>query len=321
MKLDKKDKELLHLCYIDSRMSFTRMGKKLRLSGSAVERRMQKLQRAGIINMMFAAVNLSKLGLKAYRLYFKFDVMDKFKEQEVIKIFQEYPKTVWGVVCQGEYDALWRIVARDEKEVEDVAYIMIEKFGKSIIEKTIITTTYQTLLSWNNAFDCNREPEVPIERITNIESVNETDMRILAALNDNSRKTTVALAQLTGLSPDAVRYRIKRLIKENYILGFTAWFDARKLGFEYYKILITFRSITRAKEKQFLSYCLENDMVVFLNKCIGAWDIEVDIIVRNINELHEFITDLKTRFSDIIGKHTFITAIHDSLYNPLRGEV
>ncbi len=319
--LDKKDKQLLNLLYLNSRMSFIQMGKKLQLSSSAVERRMRKLQDSGVVNQVFAAVNLAKLGLKAYRLYFKFDVMDKKTEEEVKQVFRDYSRTVWGVICQGEYDVLWRIVAKDENEVEDAAYIMIEKFGRHIIEKTIIMTTYHTFLSWNSAFDCRREAEIPIEKTVSTTVLDNKDMLLLSALNNNSRETTIALAKIAGLSPDAVRYRIKKLIREQYILGFTAWYDSRKLGFEYYKILITFRSITRPKEKEFLNYCIEKDQVVFINKCIGGWDMEVDIIVRNAKELHDFVADFKTNFGSIIGKHTFITAIDDTLFNPLRGEI
>lgn len=318
MRLDKKDKQLLNLLYLNSRMSFTQLGKRLKLSSSAVERRVKKLKKAGIINKLFAVINLSKLGLKAYRLYFKFNIMNKEMESQIIALFKDYPRTVWGVICEGEYDVLWRIVAKDEAEVEKAAYLMIEKFGEQISEKTIVMTTYQTFLSWNKAFECKREPEIPIERITTIEDLDEIDMKILSILSNNSRESTVNLSKQTGLSPDAITYRINKLTKQNFILGYSAWFDARKLGFEYYKIMITFRSITREKEKQFLGYCLENDYVVFVNKCIGAWDTEVDVIVHNTQELHEFISDLKTRFGSIIGKHVFITAIYDNLFSPLR---
>ena len=147
MKLDKKDKQLLTQLYLNSRQSFTTLGKKLRLSSSSIERRLRKLQEAGIVSLMFADVNLAKLGFKGYRLYFKFDVMDAKTEKELLKLFENYKRTLWGVICQGEYDVLWRIIAKDEIEVEHAMSIMLEKFGKKIVEKTVITTTYQTYLS------------------------------------------------------------------------------------------------------------------------------------------------------------------------------
>jgi len=82
--------------------------------------------------------------------------------------------------------------------------------------------------------------------------------------------------------------------------------------------LINFRSITREKEKKFLDYCLEHDNVVFLNKCIGSWDIEVDVIVENTEELHKFITEMKTKFGHVIGNHKYISAIEERMLNPIR---
>lgn len=320
IKLDKKDKQLLSLLYNNSRMSFTDMGKKLRLSSSAVERRMRQLKDKGIITLLFADVNLLKLGFRAHRLYFKFSVMDRKTEAEVLKLFETYPRTLWGVVCEGEYDVLWRVVAKDEVEVENMAYLMLEKFGDRIVEKTVATTTYQTYLAWNKALDTERHAAMPIERITEIEKVDEKDMKILSALYGNARETTVGLAKIVGLTPDTVQYRLRKLTERGFILGYSAWFDAKRLGFNYYKVLIGFRNATKEKEKEFLGFCLENDNVIFLNKTIGSWDIEVDIIVRNNEELHEFMRDIKTRFGNILGKHTFISAIEERMLNPLRGE-
>jgi len=318
MKLDKKDKELLTLLYLDSRMSFTQMGKRLKLSSSAVERRLRQLRKNGIVSLMFADVNLAKLGFGGYRLYFKFDVMDSKMEKEVLELFESFPRTLWGVICEGEYDVLWRIIAKDEIDVENAINLVTEKFGKRIIEKTVATTTYQTYLSWNRAFGGERHPEFPLERVTEAEKFDDIDMKILAALYGNARETTVDLAKLVKLTPDAVQYRIRRLTKEGFILGYTTWYDAKKLGLEYYKILIGFRGMTVEKEKKFLDFCLEHDNVVFLNKTIGSWDIEVDILVENTAELHEFIKDIKTRFGQLIGSHKYISAIEERMLNPIR---
>ena len=317
-KLDKKDKQLLTLLYLNSRESFTKLGEKLKLSSSAVERRLTQLKESGLISLLFADLNLAKLGLKGYRLYFKFHGMDKKTEENVLTLFEEYPRTLWGTICEGEYDVLWRIVAQDEIEVEKAAAIMTARFGEKIVEKTIATTIYQTYLSWNKALESERHPELPLEKIVNVEKPDKTDMKILSLLYQNARTTTVELASKVELTPDAVQYRIKKLIEKEYILGYTAWFDARKLGFNYYKLLINFRSITPEKEKQFLQFCIENDDLIFLNKTIGSHDIELDIIVRDNVELHNFMSEIKTKFAGIIGKSTFICVIEERMLNPLR---
>jgi len=318
MKLDKKDMDLLTLLYIDSRASFTEMGRKLKLSSSTVERRMRRLQDAGVITLLMANVNFAKLGLRSYRLYFKFDVMDAKTEKEMLLLFSTIPNTLWGVVCEGEYDVIWRIVVRDEIDVEDTMNLVTERFGSRIIEKAVATTTYQTYLSWNRAFGGGRKPEFPLQRAGEIEKPDEIDMRILSALYGNARATTVELADRVGLTPDAVNYRMKRLSEKGLILGYTAWYDAKKLGLEYYKILFGFRGMTAEKEKKFLDFCLEHDSVIFLNKTIGSWDIEVDVIVEDVMELHGFLLEIKTKFGHMIGKHAYIAAIEERMLNPLR---
>ncbi len=318
MKLDKKDKQLLSLLYLDSRQSFTKLGKALKLSSSSVERRFRHLKETGIISLLFADVNLVKLGLKSYRLYFKFDVIDKKTENEVLKLFESFPRTVWGVVCEGEYDVIWRIIAKDELEVENTVNLMTERFGKRIVEKTVVTTTYQTYLSWDRVFDGERHPDLPLERITQIETLDEADMKLLAALYGNARATTVELATLVSLTPDAVQYRIRKLVEGKFILGYTAWYDARKLGMEYYKILISFRGMTTDKEKKFLDFCRAHKNVIFLNKNIGSWDMEVDVVVKDISELHHFILGIKTEFGQMIGTHAYLAAIEERMPNPMR---
>jgi len=321
MRLDKRDKELLDLLYQDSRQSFTTLGKKLKISGSAVERRLALLQKEGIITLLFADVNLAKLGLRSYRLYFKFDVMDLKTEKDIAQLFKNYPRTLWGVICEGEYDVLWRIVAEDEFEVERAVALMVEKFGSRISEKAVIITTYQAYLPWNKAFGTRRPSAFPMEKITKPQKVDETDMSILSELYGNSRASTVSLARKANVSPDTIKYRIGNLSKNGYLLGNTAWFDAKKLGFNYYKILVGLRGATKEKEDKFISYCLGKDDVIYLNKTIGSWDMEIDIIVRNNEELHEFAREIKTKFGHIIGRHAFISAVDEWMLNPLRGEI
>lgn len=318
MKIDSKDKQLLDLLYLDSRSSCTQLGKKLKLSSSTVERRLTRLIKEEVITLLFADVDFAKLGLKSYRLYIKLDVLDQKIEQEFLKFFIDYKKTVWGVICQGDYDILLRFIAKDEFEVQSVIELVLSKFGNRVIDKTVITTTYQNYLSWNHIFQTPRRPAFPIERMDSLSKFDEIDKKILSLLYANSRLSTVEISRKVDLSPDAVQYRLRRLKNDGFILGYTAWFDCRKLGFNYYKLLIGFRNITSEIEDKFIKYCSEQDFVVFINKTIGSWDIELDVVVTDIVELHSFIRDLKTRFGQIIAKQYSISAIDERMLNPLR---
>jgi Lrp/AsnC family transcriptional regulator, leucine-responsive regulatory protein len=317
IRLDKLDRALLSELYANSRANFASVGRKIRLSGASVERRFTQLVKGGVIGLFFADVNMYKIGLRSYRIYYRMDSMDGKMEREVMDFMCAHPHTLWAVLCEGAYDVVWRIAVPGELDVERAMSEFGRRFGDSIVKKTVITTTHQYYLSWTRAFGGERGKHFPKEELSQAEKVDEADGAILHALYSDSRMSTATLAQMTGLVPEAVAYRIRRLEKKGYIMGYTAWFNPRALGKDYHKLLISFRNAKKEDEERFSRYCAENGSVVFINKTIGSWDMEVDILVDNNTQLHEFTRDLRTKFSGILGSYEYISVIEDRMCNPI----
>jgi len=321
MKLDKKNIKIMRALHEDSRQSFVQLGKKVGLGSLSAERRVQQLLSGREIELMHASVDMARLGFGEYRLYFKFDVMDKNTEDEVLALFEAYPRTGWGVVCEGEYGALWRIFARDEQEVEAAVFLAMEKFGKKITEKVVVTTMHETYLPWRALFGTWLDAPKTWKKAKeggNAAKADAKDMKILSLLFGNAREKTQAIAKKVGLTPEGVNYRMKRLSREGILNGYTAWFDARRLGFNYYKMLVWFRGSTREQEQKFLNFCLQKDEVVYINKIMGNWDMEVDVIAHNSEEMHNFVREIKTKFGDFIGRHELLSVVDERTLNPLR---
>ncbi|MBS8225882.1 Lrp/AsnC family transcriptional regulator [Vannielia litorea] len=60
--------------------------------------------------------------------------------------------------------------------------------------------------------------------------IDETDRRILGALQRRGRMTSAELAEAVNLSPSACHRRVQRLEKAEVIRDYVALLDARKLG-------------------------------------------------------------------------------------------
>lgn len=60
--------------------------------------------------------------------------------------------------------------------------------------------------------------------------LDKLDRKILSILQLDGRITTTQLAERIGLSPTATAERVKRLTRDEYILGFGARLDAQKIG-------------------------------------------------------------------------------------------
>ena len=50
--------------------------------------------------------------------------------------------------------------------------------------------------------------------------------------------------------------------------------------------MIGFKGLTKQRETEFINFCIENDNVIYVNKTIGSWDIELDVITENNQEFH-----------------------------------
>ena len=127
--------------------------------------------------------------------------MDEQTEKKILNFFEEYPQTAWGVICEGEYDVLWRILGKDERDVEKASSMIIEKFGEKIIEKTMTCSIHQRYLSWNRALDSNRQLSKEIENLDEIGNVEENDLKIISALYENSRISTIEISRIVKLTP------------------------------------------------------------------------------------------------------------------------
>ena len=68
------------------------------------------------------------------------------------------------------------------------------------------------------------------ENLEEITPLDRTDRRILGVLQSDGRITTTDLAARVNLSPTATAERMKRLVRDGYILRFSAELDPVKLG-------------------------------------------------------------------------------------------
>lgn len=126
--------------------------------------------------------------------------------------------------------------------------------------------------------------------MTNIQSLDETDIRILRELQQNSRLTNKELAARIHLSTTPTFERTKRLEREGYIKLYTAIIDSDRIdrSFTVY-CSISFKQINRALADQFREVVNEWDEVTECYNVSGESDFMMKVSVRGMKEYQEFI--------------------------------
>lgn len=126
--------------------------------------------------------------------------------------------------------------------------------------------------------------------MTQIQSLDETDIRILRELQQNSRLTNKELAARIHLSTTPTFERTKRLEREGYIKLYTAIIDSDRIdrSFTVY-CSISFKQINRTLADQFREVVNEWDEVTECYNVSGESDFMMKVSVRGMKEYQEFI--------------------------------
>lgn len=120
--------------------------------------------------------------------------------------------------------------------------------------------------------------------------IDHVDRRILTLLQEDGRMSNLALAQSVRLSPTAVLERVRRLVREGYILGYEARLnpvrlDARLLVFV--EVLLDHGSPEVVE--RFRVAVAEHPEIMECHMVTGSFDYLLKVRVADIETCREFI--------------------------------
>lgn len=122
--------------------------------------------------------------------------------------------------------------------------------------------------------------------------LDESDLRLLEALQSNARSTFAELGVLVGLRPPAVHERVKRLEARGYIRGYAARVDARKLGLE----LVAFVSAYTTADVDYGRFHASVERlpeVAEIHSVAGEESFVLKVLTRSTAHLDDFLSRLK----------------------------
>ena len=89
---------------------------------------------------------------------------------------------------------------------------------------------------------------------------------------------------------------------DKIIKRYSTIINYEKLGYEFYKTFLYFRSLDEEELEKLMEFVKENPNIIHLIKQISAWDIELEIMVENFSKYNKIISKLTEKFSKSIQK-------------------
>lgn len=121
-------------------------------------------------------------------------------------------------------------------------------------------------------------------------NLDETDIKLLRILQENSNLTTKEIAAKVNLSSTPVFERIKRLEKEGYIKKYMALLDEEKLN-KGFIVFCNIRLKQHSKEfgKQFMEAIINLKEVTECYNTSGEYDFMIKIHVQDMKHYQNFV--------------------------------
>lgn len=323
MKLDLKDKKILYELDRNARQPLSLIAKKVGLSRESVLYRQRKYIDNGIIRNYLSVINLAKLGFTHHKIYLKLHNISEQQEKEMISILVKNPFISWVASCDGGFSMIYAPKAKDILELNSIITDINNKFGRFI--KSQDTATIIKAHHFYRDYLIGNKPTTERKIIwggdTTESELDEINISILDAISENPRVSAVEIANKLKVSADSILQRIKKLEKSHILEHYMLWLRVEMAGRIYYKLLVTLHNFDENIEKKLIEYCLNNINIIYVVKCLGPWQFEMDIEVANIQEFRDLIRNFTNTFSEVVSEYTTLSIYDEYKYRFFEKEI
>ena len=131
--------------------------------------------------------------------------------------------------------------------------------------------------------------------------LDKTDRQIINVLLKNSKLSNLEIGRQLGLSHDAVRYRVEKLLRDGVIKNFSIDIDPAKLGLSVWgDLIISVWNLNPKRYTEFLNYLKDNPNIAAVWNLSGKYEWFIEIYTSDLKKFNEIANDIKLKFSDII---------------------
>jgi DNA-binding Lrp family transcriptional regulator len=124
-------------------------------------------------------------------------------------------------------------------------------------------------------------------------NLDNTDLRILAELVENSKQSYVEIGRKLGLHPNVIAYRINRLEDAHIIREYTTLVDFSKLGLSE-QVIVAANFPTNSSREDILKQICEIPETVNVISSLGTPEGLVFIVARNKEDVNAVLSKLRS---------------------------
>ena len=320
MIIDKKSLEILYYLNVYSRMNLVDIGHKVHLKKNTISYKINRLIKQGIIKNFYTYIDAYRLGYISFRFYVSYQYTTPEIEDKILSYFLS-DENVWRLISvQGRYDLGVTLWVKDTNSFYSFWKKTMDEFGDYLTDRTfsacIQSYDYPFSFLSMEQFNTNNRGILEMTGRGKTVDIEDVDFKLLKIISNNARMSYTKIAKQLNVSPTMVSYRMKKLEERGVIQGYGTAMDVSKIDYGHYKVDIYLRD--HRKRNEIINYLKSNPHLIHIGTSAGVSDVEVEFVVKRIDEVFTIMTDIVKRFPNVIRnyKHFIIKNVHKLNYMP-----
>ena len=311
IQLDLIDRKILAELDKNCRIPNSILAKKVRKSREAVKYRIQQLQKKGVVQGFITSINPNKLGYFMFKVYLKLENIPAERE----KFFEELKQNkdvYWMGISDGAFDCVFAILSKNITEYYEKINVLLSRWERLIVSK-ILGTMVDTRQYNKKFFTNEKDSPVVIFAVDVVENkVDELDIKILNVLANDARIALAELARKVKSTIEIVRGRMRKMEEKGIILSYRLSVDLNKLGLEFFKAIIYFRTLSERDEKALFEWMRTHPYSLYYIRSLAPWEVEFEFVVESYQHFNQIINELRQKFPHVIRNYEHLIMIYES---------
>ncbi|MBT3720767.1 Lrp/AsnC family transcriptional regulator [archaeon] len=305
IKVSLKDKRILRELFVDGRMHYSKIAKKVGLSKQVVHYRIKRMHDLGLLIGFNSVYNVQRIGWQSYMVFLKLKSINNNKKTEIIEFLTKHPNTAWVIKCIGNYDLVLKFFVKNVLELNKILKNIESKYDQFFdnYESDHIETEHLVPVPF--LYAPLKHKFIPEQKQEGVVKVSNLDIQVLESLAKESRIQLSDLAIKLNVSRDLVKYHLKKLEDKKIIVKYrpSAWSGSKSVGYSWYLITLKFKQLTKQKLKSLNTYLQTNPNVTYIYELIGQHDFGFEIRLKTGDELNEVLMEIRSLLGEDLKQH------------------
>lgn len=285
------------------RSSLNEIGKRTRIAKETVQYRVQKLEDADIIRGYWVLPRFGR-SVSIYKVFLK---SKGLIERESFESFVTHCAQVsWFTQTSGSWSYILTIISKEDWRVSQFLSELFQKYSSRFVDIQIMKSI--AAISLNEKYLYDKAPILP-QYVNFLEEVVELDtgeIALLGALARNARAKYSDLAKDLNITPEAVSYRMKSLLKKNAISALKLRINHAALNRSYYHVMISLSDLSSISQIE--QYFIHDAYTVFLMRYVGKYQLHVEIVCEHIQPIMNAFLD---SFAKVVSDYDICKIEHE----------